>query len=122
MNPMKKLLLALLITAAALTAAPVAQASPGAGFTPDEIAYLSDVAADGMRPAASTQGLVDEGWTICHALTSGMSVATAAGKVYSGSQSAVGVDGVTHAQAMRVVNHALDVRCPSTTQPGNVVT
>ncbi len=122
MNPTKKRLVALLITAAALTAAPAAQASPGAGFTPDEIAYLSDVAADGMRPAASTQGLVDEGWTICHALTSGMSVATAAGKVYSGSQSAVGVDGVTHAQAMRVVNHAMDDLCPSTTQIGNLVT
>jgi Protein of unknown function (DUF732) len=122
MNPTTKLLVALLISAAALTAAPVAQANPGAGFTPDEIAYLSDVAGDGMRPAASIRGLVDEGWTICHALTSGMSIATAAGKVYSGSQTAVGVDGVTNAQAMRVVNHAIHDLCPSTTQIGNVVT
>ncbi len=116
MNPTKKMFVALLMTAATLTAAPVAQASIGDGITPGEIAFLSDVAADGMRPAASTQGLVDEGWTICHALTSGMSPATAAGKVYSGSQSAVGADGVTQAQAMRVVNHAMDDLCPSATQ------
>ncbi|WP_161600594.1 hypothetical protein [Mycolicibacterium hodleri] len=29
-----------------------------------EIAYLSDVAADGMRPADNVQGLAEEGWTI----------------------------------------------------------
>jgi hypothetical protein len=122
MNTTKKLLVALSMTAVTLTAAPVAQAGTGDGFTPGEIAYLSDVAADGLGPAASTQGLVDEGWTICHALTSGMSPATAAGKVYSGSQSAVGADGVTQAQAMRVVNHAMDDLCPSTSRSANVAT
>jgi hypothetical protein len=118
----KLLLAALLITGATLTAVAVAQANTGGGFTSGEIAYLSDVAADGMRPAASTQGVVDEGWTICHALTAGMSAATAANKVYAGSQSAVGADGVTPAQAIRVVNHAMDDLCPSTAQTANVAT
>lgn len=122
MNPTKKIVIALLMTAGTLTAAPAAQATTGDSFTPSETAYLSDVAADGMRPAASTQGVVNEGWTICHALTSGMSPATAAEKVYEGSQSAVGVDGVSQAQAMRVVNHAMDDLCPSTTQTANVAT
>lgn len=119
MNRTRELLAVLLMMAATLSAAPVAEASTGDDFTPAEIAYLSDVAADGMRPAGSVHGLVDEGWTICHALTSGMPAATAAGKVYSGSQSAVGVDGVTLAQALKVVNHAMDDLCPSTTQSAN---
>jgi|GEM_PF-2710665 len=112
----KILLVAVLVSAATLTAASVAHASTGDGFTPDEIAYLSDVAADGMGPAVSAQGLVDEGWTICHALTSGMPATAAAGRVYSGSRSAAGADGVTEAQAMRVVTHAMDDLCPSTTR------
>jgi hypothetical protein len=115
----KILLVTLVITGATLTAVTIAQATTGDGFTPGEIAYLSDVAADGMRPAGNVQGVVDEGWTICHALTAGMSAATAAEKVYAGSQSAVGVDGVTEMQAISVVNHAVDDLCPST-QSANV--
>ncbi len=111
----QKLLAALLISAATLAAAPIAQASSGDGFTPGEIAYLSDLAADGMGPAVSAQGVVDEGWTICHALTSGMSAAEAAGKVYSGAVSAAG-GGLTQAQSVRVVTHAMDDLCPSMTQ------
>ena len=118
----KLLLVALLITGATLTAVTVAQATTGDGFTPGEIAYLSDVAADGMRPAGNVKGVVDEGWTICHALSAGMSAAAAAEKVYAGSQSAVGVDGVTEAQAIRVVNHAVDDLCQSATQIANIAT
>lgn len=122
MNRAKKLLMALAIAGATLSAAPVAQASTGGDFTPGEVAFLTDIAADGMRSAGSVQGLVDEGWTICHALTSGMSADTAAGKVYTGSQSAVGVDGVTLTQALSVVNHAMDDLCPSTTLSANEAT
>lgn len=117
MNLTKKLLGAVLMSTAALSAAEVAHASTGDGFTPSEIAYLSDVAADGMGPAVSAQGLVDEGWTICHALRSGMSADAAAGKVYAGSRSAEGTDGVTRVQAVRVVDHAMGDLCPSGT-PG----
>ena len=115
----KLLLVALLITGATKTAVTVAQATTKDGFTPGEIAYLRDVAADGMRPAGNVQGVVDEGWTICHALTAGMSATAAAEKVYAGSQSTVGVDGVTEAQAIRAVNHAMDDLCPST-QTANI--
>jgi hypothetical protein len=64
---------------------------------------------------ASAAGLVDEGWTICHALSSGMSPSMAAEKVYSGSRTD-GATGVSQAQAVHVVTHAIDDLCPSMTQ------
>jgi hypothetical protein len=112
-----KLLGALLTIGATLTAAPIAQANSGDDFTASEIAYLNDLGAEGMGPAASAQGLVDEGWTICHALTSGMSPATAAEKVYSGSNTA-STNGVSQTQSVHVVTHAMDDLCPSTMQSG----
>jgi hypothetical protein len=122
MNLTEKMLIALLVGAATLVAAPGAAATTGEALTPGEVAYLSDVAADGMGPAASAQGLVDEGWTICHAVIAGMPVATAAGKVYAGSRSAVGAEGVSQAQALRVVTHAMDDLCPATTPNANEAT
>ena len=77
----KRLLVSLLILGATLTAVTVAQVTTKDGFTPGEIAYLSDIAADVMRPAGNVGGVVDEGWTICHALTAVMSAATAAERV-----------------------------------------
>jgi hypothetical protein len=114
MNP-TRLLGVLLICGAALAGAPVAQASSGDDFTPNEIAFLNDLAAEDLGPVSSAESLMDEGWTICHALASGMSPSTAAGKVYSGSHTASAA-GVSQAQAVHVVAHAIDDLCPSMTQ------
>jgi hypothetical protein len=112
-----KMLGALLMIGATLTAAPIAHASGGDAFTPSEIAYLNDLGAEGMGPAVSAQGLVDEGWTICRALTSGMSPTTAAEKVYSGSNTA-NTNGVSQTQSVHVVAHAMDDLCPSPMRSG----
>jgi uncharacterized protein DUF732 len=112
-----KMLGVLSISGAILITAPIAQASSGSDFTPSEITYLTDLGAEGMGPAVSAQGLVDEGWTICHAVTSGMSPATAAEKVYSGSNTA-NTNGVSQAQSVHVVTHAMNDLCPSTMQSG----
>lgn len=119
MNLAKRLVPALLLCAATLTAAATAQASTGDSFTADEIAYLSDLAADGMGPAVSAQGLVDEGWTICHALSSGMTPTAAAAKVYDGARIA---GGITQAQASRVVADAINDLCVSATHRGTLAT
>lgn len=115
MNLAKRLLPAVLICAAMLNAVAAAQASTGDSFTADEIAYLSDLAADGMGPAVSAQGLVDEGWTICRALASGMTPTAAAAKVYDGARIA---GGITQAQAGRVVADAMNDLCVSATHSG----
>jgi hypothetical protein len=117
MDLTKKLLGALLMSAVTLSAAPIAQASSGDDFAPIEIAYLNDLTAQGMGPAVSAQGLVDEGWTICRALTSGMSPSTAAGKVFAGSNTA-STNGVSLAQASDVVTTAMDDLCPQIPQSG----
>lgn len=115
MNLAKRLLPAVLICAAMLNAVAAAQASTGDSFTADEIAYLSDLAADGMGPAVSAQGLVDEGWTICRALASGMTPTAAAAKVYDGARIA---GGITQTQAGRVVADAMNDLCVSATHSG----
>jgi len=93
MNP-TRLLGVLLMCGAALAGAPVAQASSGDDFTPNEIAFLNDLAAEDLGP---------------------VSPSTAAGKVYSGSHTASAA-GVSQAQAVHVVAHAIDDLCPSMTQ------
>jgi hypothetical protein len=108
-----KLLGPLLLSAIALSIAPIAQASNGDDFAPNEIAYLNALTAQGMGPAVSAQGLVAEGWTICHALASDMSPGTAADKVFAGSATA-STNGVSRTQAWDVVNTAIDNLCPQT--------
>ena len=100
MNLAKRLLPAVLTCAAMLSAATAAHASTGDSFTADEIAYLTDLAADGMGPAVSAQGLVDEGWTICRALASGMTPTAAAAKVSDGARQS---GDITKTQAVRYV-------------------
>ncbi|CAN5666832.1 hypothetical protein BH09ACT8_BH09ACT8_15450 [soil metagenome] len=111
MNLAMKLLGPLLMIGLTLSIAPVAQASNGDDFAPNEIAYLNDLTARGMGPAVSAQGLVGEGWTICHALATDMSPATAADKVFAGSATA-STNGVSRAQAWDVVTTAINTLCP----------
>ncbi|MCV7229561.1 DUF732 domain-containing protein [Mycolicibacterium komossense] len=113
MNLATKLLSPLLMSAVALSIAPIAQASNGDGFAPNEVAYLDDLTTQGMGPAVSAQGLVAEGWTICHALAADMSPVAAADKVFAGSATA-STNGITRAQAQGVVTTAIDNLCPQT--------
>jgi hypothetical protein len=113
MNLAMTLIGPLLVSAVTLSIAPIAQASNGDDFAANEIAYLDDLTAQGMGPAASARGLVDEGWTICHALASDMSPGTAADKVFAGSATA-SANGVSRAQAWDVVTTAIDNLCPQT--------
>jgi gas vesicle protein len=95
----------LLIGVATAGAVAVFTAPAAGAITNAEADYIKDLTSAGITGAQ--QGLIADGWTICHELASGASANDLSATYYKNSGS------LSHAQADAAVNFAITDLCPA---------